>query len=127
MIDHGADVNAQDCIGNTPLHLACISGRVGIVGVLLRAGANLSPTECRSTPLSLALGRLQSMMNEKRTISSSTAKAEILDVKLKKIKTFCFFCEFRFVFILFFLIGFEARCFSTAKRCVGIYIDPMIE
>lgn len=81
LVDHGADVNAEDCIGNTPLHLACISGRVAIVGILLRAGANLSPTKTRSTPLTLALSRLQSMMNEKRTISSPTVKAEILDVR----------------------------------------------
>lgn len=81
LIDHGADVNAEDCIGNTPLHLACVSGRVAIVGVLLRAGASLSATKLRSTPLTLVLSRLQSMMNEKRTISSPTLKAEILDVR----------------------------------------------
>ena len=81
LIDHGADVNAEDSIGNTPLHLACISGRLAIVGVLLRAGAHLSPSQSRSTPLTLALSRLQCLMNEKRTISSPTVKAEILEVR----------------------------------------------
>lgn len=62
------------------MHLACISGRVAIVGVLLRAGASLSATKSRAMPLTLALNRLQSMMNEKRTISSADMKTEILEV-----------------------------------------------
>lgn len=80
LIDHGADVNVEDTLGNTPLHLACISGRVAIVGVLLRAGATLSATKSRASPLILALSRLQSMMNEKRTISSPAIKTEILEL-----------------------------------------------
>lgn len=51
-----------------------------MVGVLLRAGANLSPTKTRATPLTLALSRLQSMMNERRTISSPEVKSEIVEV-----------------------------------------------
>jgi ankyrin repeat protein len=80
LIDHGADINAEDSLGNTPLHLACISGRLAIVGVLLRAGANLSPTKTRTTPLTLALSRLQSLMNEQRAISSPEVKSEIIEV-----------------------------------------------
>ena len=75
-------MNAQDSLGNTPLHLACISGRVAIVGVLLRAGANLGASRTRATPLTLALSRLQCLMNEQRTISSPTLKSEILEVRL---------------------------------------------
>jgi hypothetical protein len=91
LIDHGADVNAEDSIGNTPLHLACISSRLGIVGVLLRAGANLSATKSRVTPLTLALSRLQKMMNEKRTISSPEVKAEILEVNRTSFLSFPYF------------------------------------
>ncbi|CAM2712343.1 unnamed protein product [Rotaria socialis] len=80
LIDHGANFNAEDSLGNTPLHLACISSRLAIVGILLRAGANLSSTKSRSTPLTIALSRLQSMMNEKRTIASPEIKAEIIEV-----------------------------------------------
>lgn len=81
LVDHGADVNAEDSIGNTPMHLACISGRISMVGVLLRAGATVSATKSRSSPLTLALSRLQSMMNERRTISSPEVKTEIIEVK----------------------------------------------
>ncbi|CAF3643437.1 unnamed protein product [Rotaria socialis] len=80
LIDHGANFNAEDSLGNTPLHLACISSRLAIVGILLRAGANLSSTKSRSTPLTIALSRLQSMMNEKRTIASPEIKAEIIEL-----------------------------------------------
>lgn len=73
-------MNAEDSLGNTPLHLACVGSRLPIVGVLLRAGASLAATKTRATPLTLAFSRLQSFMNERRTISSPEMKAEILEV-----------------------------------------------
>lgn len=86
LVDHGADVNAEDSIGNTPIHLACISGRLAIVGVLLRAGANVSATKSQSSPLTLALSRLQSLMNERRTVSTPEVKAQIIEM-IRLLKT----------------------------------------
>ena len=80
LIDHGANVNAEDSIGNTPLNLACISGRLPIVGVLLRSGASLSPTTSQTTPLIAALSRLQQLMTDQCSLSSPDMKSDILEV-----------------------------------------------
>jgi len=45
----GVDVNAENCIGSTPLHLAVSKGQVGMVQVLVEvAGVNLCAQEPRT-------------------------------------------------------------------------------
>ena len=55
LIEHGADVTAQDGSNMTPLHLASFSGTPGIVRLLLEHGACVTAQDksCK-TPLHLA-------------------------------------------------------------------------
>ena len=40
LLVHGAKVNAMTDYGYTPLHLVCENGHAGMIGTLLRAGAD---------------------------------------------------------------------------------------
>jgi ankyrin repeat protein len=56
LIEHGADVTAQNEDGVTPLHLASREGRVGVAHMLIENGADVTTqNKHRETPLCLAL------------------------------------------------------------------------
>lgn len=57
-IKHGADVNKRNCINQTPLHNACISGNHKIVALLLLNGADINAQDDNGkTPLHIAMGK----------------------------------------------------------------------
>jgi ankyrin len=55
LIDHGADVAAEDETHSTPLHLAALSGSADTVRLLIEHGADVTAQDRRyRTPLHLA-------------------------------------------------------------------------
>ena len=60
LIDNGANVNARDVFGRTPLHLAV--GHPAIIALLLEAGANVDARDSLSnTPLHRAVPSIESV------------------------------------------------------------------
>jgi len=56
LFDHGADMNALNCIDFTPLHYACCNGHLTVTQFLLEHGANLDAQSLNHrTPLFVAL------------------------------------------------------------------------
>jgi len=53
-IECGVDVNAETRAGFTALHLAAANGDIGLVGVLMRHGADVNARGIAGTPLHLA-------------------------------------------------------------------------
>lgn len=53
-LKRGADVNARTLVGLTALHLAAANGDIGLVGVLMRHGADLNVQGFGGTPLHMA-------------------------------------------------------------------------
>jgi cytohesin len=57
LLNRGADVNAVDSMGYTPLHHSARRGRMSVLRVLVEAGAAIdSPTKSGHTPLHRAAG-----------------------------------------------------------------------
>ena len=57
LLNRGADVNAVDSMGYTPLHHSARRGRMSVLRVLVEAGASINaPTEGGHTPLHQAAG-----------------------------------------------------------------------
>ena len=58
LLDSGADIEAKNADGETPLHMAASFGEPSVVGALLDRGANIEATDhAGGTPLNHALSR----------------------------------------------------------------------
>lgn len=68
LLDHGANPNQIDSLGNTPLHLAAITSKISVVTLLLKAGTNVLSSDRRGyNPLQLAQAKLRMLQNCKGT------------------------------------------------------------
>ncbi|KAJ3106714.1 Ankyrin repeat domain-containing protein 61 [Phlyctochytrium bullatum] len=66
LLDHGANLNARNDDGETPIYAACWFGHAGVVRTLLRHGADAlagSGNTMNDTPLHIAVGGLTSAFN----------------------------------------------------------------
>lgn len=76
LLEHGADPNQRDCVGNTPLHLAAAASKASIVMMLLSAGTDVSLMDQHGcNPLQLAQAKLK--------ILKSYSNSGIVDIKLE--------------------------------------------
>lgn len=63
LVDHGANIEAQNCNGRTPLHKAVVDGRYDSVISLVEHGAEINSLDDReSTPLQIAVAMNDAMM-----------------------------------------------------------------
>ncbi|XP_073448716.1 ankyrin repeat domain-containing protein 54 isoform X2 [Aquarana catesbeiana] len=78
LLDHGADPNQRDGLGNTPLHLAACTSHVPVITTLLRGGARVDALDrAGRTPLHLAKSKLNILQDGK----SQTLESLRLEVK----------------------------------------------
>lgn len=62
LLSNGADANAKDRYGKSPLHHAAIKGSKPIVSLLIEAGADMNAADCYGTPLDWAKRLHRSMV-----------------------------------------------------------------
>lgn len=80
LLAHGADPNQRDTIGNTPLHLAAVTGKISVVTLLLMAGTDVLSSDSHGyNPLQLAQTKLK-MLQRYRTDDSNGIKDEVQNV-----------------------------------------------
>jgi ankyrin repeat domain-containing protein 54 len=66
LIKHKADLEARDCIGNTPLHLAACTNHTAVITELLQAGCDSGAKDTNGrTPFDFAHGHLKIMQRSR--------------------------------------------------------------
>lgn len=78
LLEHGADPNQRDRIGNTPLHLAAVTSKISVVTLLLASGTDVSLIDYQGfNPLHLAQAKLKILQSYKETGSMVNIKEEM--------------------------------------------------
>jgi ankyrin repeat protein len=79
LIDAGADVNAQDQFGNTPLMYAAFKGNNQLIDILLHAGADINATREASGFTALACAVVMEHPETVRVLIEAGADLETTD------------------------------------------------
>ncbi|XP_040841814.1 ankyrin repeat domain-containing protein 54 isoform X3 [Ochotona curzoniae] len=80
LLDHGADPNQRDGLGNTPLHLAACTSHVPVITTLLRGGARVDALDrAGRTPLHLAKSKL-SILQEGHSQCLEAVRLEVKQI-----------------------------------------------
>ncbi|XP_065437436.1 ankyrin repeat domain-containing protein 54 isoform X3 [Chrysemys picta bellii] len=80
LLDHGADPNQRDGLGNTALHLAACTNHVPVITLLLRGGARVDALDrAGRTPLHLAKSKLN-ILQEGLSQSLEAVRLEVKQI-----------------------------------------------